>query len=358
MKILYFSPIPYHDLFQRPQHIAKLLSENHTVYFVEPTISLMKYLIKGGESFKRHEFDISPSLKIKRAGGAFTLHRSLEQIIRCNPLSEARQLSHLARECDIIWTGHPSFWGIIKKLPPKPLYYDKMDEDTLITTNPLLKKLFARYEREIIKAAKAIFVTAEVFSERIKPQNPNTYLVSNGVERSFIGTPLPKETQSDARVYGYIGTMGHWFDNEAIRTILDADPRNRVMLAGPCFTERLSDSRVTYMGSLERSELPLLLSRFDVCLYTFSQSELLDTINPVKLYEYLAANRPVIAVKSRETSKLAEYLNLYKDYDELSALCSHDLEPPFKNEEERKAFMKKNSWESRILEIERILSLR
>lgn len=49
MKILYFSPIEYQGLKQRPQYIAEGLARQHEVTYVDPTVSMMKFLLKGGE---------------------------------------------------------------------------------------------------------------------------------------------------------------------------------------------------------------------------------------------------------------------------------------------------------------------
>ena len=49
MKILFFSPIEYQGLKQRPQYIAEGLAKKHEVTYVDPTVSAMKYLLKGGE---------------------------------------------------------------------------------------------------------------------------------------------------------------------------------------------------------------------------------------------------------------------------------------------------------------------
>ena len=38
MKILYFAPIYYSDMKQRPQQIAEFLSKDHQIYYIEPTI--------------------------------------------------------------------------------------------------------------------------------------------------------------------------------------------------------------------------------------------------------------------------------------------------------------------------------
>ncbi len=45
MRILYFAPLYYDDMKQRPQQIAECLSARHEVFYVEPTISLIRWLL-------------------------------------------------------------------------------------------------------------------------------------------------------------------------------------------------------------------------------------------------------------------------------------------------------------------------
>ena len=93
-----------------------------------------------------------------------------------------------------------------------------------------------------------------------------------------------------------------------------------------------------------------------MCLYNFKKSELLDTINPVKVYEYLAANKPVLAVESMETLKLKQYLMIYNEKKEIGQWMSQPIKRPFRTEEERKEFIRKNGWKARVQEINQILS--
>ena len=44
MKILYFAPISYGDIKQRPQHIAEELAKEHEVWYVDSTITGMRCL--------------------------------------------------------------------------------------------------------------------------------------------------------------------------------------------------------------------------------------------------------------------------------------------------------------------------
>lgn len=84
-------------------------------------------------------------------------------------------------------------------------------------------------------------------------------------------------------------------------------------------------------------------------------SELLDTINPVKIYEYLSFNKPIIAVSNEEIEGFDANIYTYKNYEELKKLCNQTLDQPFDTIEQYEFFMKSNNWDNRVDKINEIL---
>ena len=349
MKILYFAPIPYSGLKQRPQFIAELLAEQHEVYYIDPTISILKFK---NHDFKSMCYNPLPNLHVLRLSGALTLYRSIESLdfLHLNTISERIQLRNIISDCDLVWVGYPLWYYVIFKIKNKKLLYDKMDDNALITRSWLLRRLILQVEPKLIHRADRIFVTAQKFYEDIVKQNPNTHLVQNAVSDEV---PLIKGTNNNSgrQIFGYVGTISHWLDFDAILTILNADEKNYVMLVGPIEIPQITHPRITYLGVVPHKKIPELIQEFDVCLYTFQKIPLLDTIDPVKIYEYLAQNKPVLAVKSRETEKFGDRLTLYDNIVELEEIAKKKFGEPFQTEEERMQFIYKNSWKARVKNI-------
>lgn len=347
MKILYFAPIPYHGLRQRPQYLADGLAKEHDVIYVEPTISWLKYVIKGGTKPGR-TLHIEPSgVKVLQLNGTYLLPRFVEGIWSGFGFLERMQLRSLIKSADAIWIGFEPWFDLMKDFPEKVIY-DKMDDNASITQNPLMRRLICRTAPQLLKRADVLFVSAQQFYDEANEKGLHPVLVPNAVDICQSQTDAPIfEKEAGTKVFGYIGVLAHWFDLEAIRIILDASPMNRVVLVGPEEIERVNDSRIRYIGSVPKSQVGAWIDSFDVCVYPFQRSSLLDTINPVKIYEYLAKNKPVIAVKSKETEHFASKLQLYSNMDQLKQLAATAIDTPFKTEEERKEFIQKNSWEQR-----------
>ena len=360
MKIAYFAPIYYYDLKQRPQHIAELLAETNEVYYIEPTISFMRYLLKGGDSYKGRKKQISSNLNVIQANGCLTGHISIQALdfLHLNVISEYIQLHKVLDQCDVIWVGYPGWYDLIYRYAGrKRIIYDKMDDHIAMAYNRLLRKLMIKVEPKLINVADDIIVSCEIFYEEIKKQKDNVYLIRNAVPKDLcVFQNEKKEVCSSGKVFGYFGTVGEWFDQEAIRVILRANPMNRIIIVGKSLIDPIEDNRVEYVDQVVKKDLYKYVQRFDVCIYPFRKNAFLDTINPVKIYEYLAFNKPVIAVASKETMPLEKYCHLYHNYEELKMLCDKDLTLPFYEEGEYNRFLKANCWEKRVEHINQILA--
>lgn len=361
MKILYFAPVYYDDMKQRPQQLAECLAKNHEVYYVEPTISLMRWLIKKGRSFQGGRERICRHLICIRLNGMFTLHKSIEilDFFGVNNTSEYRQIRKLAEYCDVIWIGYSGWYTLVRHIKGKTVVFDRMDEEELLVSSRLLKLTLRRNKKKLLRSADLVFVTCMKFYEELKNQN-NVYHVPNAASQDFIS--IGKERSSEWKdekeeriIFGYIGTIGEWFDFDVIRYILNLSRKHYVVLAGRNMQPVFQHKRVLYLGIRPHEELTAIVRRFDVCLYNFKKNALLDTINPVKIYEYLAARKPVLAVCSRETRMFEKYAMLYNETAEIKRLLADGFRLPFESEEEYMEFASKNTWAARTAGIEAVL---
>lgn len=348
MKILYFAPIPYDGLKQRPQYLAEELAKEHDVIYIEPTISWMKYLIKGGRGPRGMSYEVNPRLKVIRLNGTFSLHRSFEYFCGAFCIPERIQLKKLFREADMVWIGYAPWYDVVRKYKGA-LIYDKMDEDAELTRNPLIARLSKRLEYQLIDRADLIFVTAQKFAIQMQKRGRTAVILPNAADAEQLKRPssVDAKKSDEEKVFGYVGMISHWFDWDAIRIILMANQQNRVVLVGPIETSIPNWDRLECIGRIPKEEVGDWIAAFDVCLYPFKQMPLIETINPVKIYEYLAVNKPVIAVDSTEIRRFGNLVYRYADRTELSILATKELANPFPNAALCKEFVTANSWEER-----------
>lgn len=355
MKILYFAPLAFNDLKQRPQELAEALSAENEVWYIEPTISYLGALKDKNLDYHARRYDISPNLHIVKLDGRFALPIRMQFIdpLRLNTGSEKKQLSTLLKTCDVVWIGYEVWERLLSSNTQGILVYDKMDDNEKLSSNNVTRKFLIRSENRLIRKCDLIFVTARLFLERYQGVS-NAYLIPNGLQHTV---PMRKSkiVKTADKVFGYVGKISHWFDSEAIKKLAVSNPDCDIILVGPYDIPKIQMPNVKYMGSVPKSEVSDWIDSFDVCLYPFKQNELLDTINPVKIYEYLACNKPVLAVSSREIAEFNNLVYEYHNHEELLSLSHKNLAVPFKNEIEKETFLEENSWSHRAEQIEKII---
>ena len=131
-----------------------------------------------------------------------------------------------------------------------------------------------------------------------------TVLVPNAADYEHFSRPVAAaELPADLRglprpVIGYVGEIAAWFDTGLVRRLALRHPEWSIVLVGPATAEArhaLSGASIHLLGRRPYSELPRYLAGFDCCLIPFRASPLTAAVSPVKLYEYLAAGKPVVS---------------------------------------------------------------
>jgi teichuronic acid biosynthesis glycosyltransferase TuaH len=98
--------------------------------------------------------------------------------------------------------------------------------------------------------------------------------------------------------------------------------------------------------------LPDYLSQMDVCLMPFKKIEFVKYMAPLKLLEYLAAGKPVVAVYRGVEYEFSEFIKVADSKEAFVKAIAHALEEDRQNGESlaeaRKRIARQNSWGTRV----------
>jgi glycosyltransferase involved in cell wall biosynthesis len=159
-------------------------------------------------------------------------------------------------------------------------------------------------ESALARRADVVLATSRELEKRMRRWNPRTVLVPNAADYDHFARPVapgdaPPELRALPRpIVGYVGEVAGWFDTSLVRALARRQPTWSIVLVGPATGEArhaLAAPNVHFLGRRPYSELPRYLAGFDCCLIPFSASPLTAAVNPIKLYEYLAAGKPVVS---------------------------------------------------------------
>jgi glycosyltransferase involved in cell wall biosynthesis len=143
------------------------------------------------------------------------------------------------------------------------------------------------------------------YSARALAVQRGVYLPNAG-EVEMFRRPSSQEPDDLVRgevTLGYWGSLdpnlgAKWFDWDLVAYVAKQRPSWRIVLLGPTradFRKPPGLENVDVLGVRPIERLADYLPWFDVCLIPFKNTRMTRAVNPVKVYEYLAGYKPVVA---------------------------------------------------------------
>ena len=212
-----------------------------------------------------------------------------------------RALKRMEMRAPRLWVNDPMGAELIDRLGA-PALYDITDDWTAADREPVeLKRTIAREER-LLAACEEVVVCSAALA-RTKGTHRRVTLIPNGVDiaayQQFGARPADLPL---GRIALYVGTL-HRDRLDVDLTIATARAvaaRGRLVLAGPVALaqadiDALTAVGVVLLGTQDRSKVPGLLQHADVLVVPHVVSPFTESLDPIKLYEYAAAGRPVVS---------------------------------------------------------------
>ncbi|WP_300705002.1 hypothetical protein [Bacteroides sp.] len=356
-KVLYFMHVPWGWIKQRPHFLAEKLSQYFDLTVVD------KRVIKFGASKQL------PTQKVE--GISFLSFNALPLYspFKCSVIKLFDYINKLLlkakisfNDYDYIWVPSLLYYYKIKDLIPKnaKLIYDCMDDD-LAFPRRLDKKLMQSVETELLNKADLVFCSAEnlknVMLSRSGVQRV-IHIVNNAstypdMEASYlVNQRFVFDSNSISMVY--IGTIATWFDFDNVVKLLDSKDSLHLYLIGPIDTEITipNHHRIHVLGVCKHDEIWGIMKCADILIMPFQVTPLIESVNPVKLYEYIWSMKPIIATRYKESEKFSDYVYLYSSIDDLRSIIETIVDNKYlyniNNRESIKQFLTQNSWDNRM----------
>ena len=216
-------------------------------------------------------------------------------------------------------------------------------------------------EMEIANRVDTIIYSAKNLKEKytdIKDKSKMHY-VSNGVDLEFIqesNRSLPEEYENiPSPIAVYIGALHDWFDVDLVYSAATALPKYSFVIIGPVerdLSQIETLDNVFILGEKSHTRIAQFLFNADVGIIPFdtkNHKELVESINPLKLYEYFACDLPVVSISWDQLEELGSPAFLCHTTEEFIEAIKHSDKINDKTLIEK--FAKSADWSKRVNDV-------
>lgn len=342
MKILYLNHVCWEWIFQRPQILALKLEEDFDCTVVNKMFIFGKTVAHDNREPKNKK-----NVWLLPKGQKYKLINHINNWLYRN------YIKRIANKYDLVWACHPSVYDGVPKNYKGFVVYDCMDNHVALTF-PGNKKRLRKLEEGIIERADLILATSKKLKEVI-PGLQNAILVRNGFSTDMPSLPIKESLKKEKYIIGYFGTVSSWFDFGLLKDSVEEISNVEYHIIGPvsndqCDVSALKSNDIIFDGIVEHKRLPETTKEFDALIMPFIVNDIILSVDPVKLYEYINLGKCVISVWYPEVDRFEPFVYFYRTKEEYIELLKNLSVTGFKpkyTEKQRLDFLKKNSWNAR-----------
>jgi glycosyltransferase involved in cell wall biosynthesis len=194
-------------------------------------------------------------------------------------------------------------------------------------------------ELEVLRGVDEVVIHSPTMMEKKGKENPNTLFLPNGVDFTLYDRAWPEPEGLSAIPHprvGYTGFIKNQLDWELITNLVTGRPEISFVFVGPTReheglagavgrVEKLPNAH--FLGMQPTHGLPAWVQHFDACIMPYSDDGYTRYIYPLKLHEYLATGRPVVATPLPNLRPFEGLISLARGPDEWIAAVDKALTP-------------------------------
>jgi glycosyltransferase involved in cell wall biosynthesis len=267
----------------------------------------------------------------------------------------------------ILWIYDPTAFELVGQAGEDLTVYDVVDDYAeQVGPDARRRRFVAAADEAAACRSQVVFATTTGLYERQLQRNPETHLVRNGADFahfSHTNGTAPEVRSFAGPVVGFAGNLtAEKVDFDLLEAVARARPEWSLVLVGP--PAENARGQLDRLGALDNvhalgfrpyEELPAYVSGFSVGVIPYRATAYTRNCSPLKVYEYLAAGKAVVASGVPELSGMEPDVTLADRPEAFvaaieSALAASSPEAVAR----RRATAEQNTWEART---ERLLDL-
>jgi glycosyltransferase involved in cell wall biosynthesis len=255
-----------------------------------------------------------------------------------------------------VWSFTPDVAYLLGSFAEEKVLYYCVDDHASFTGYDRDQVL--RDEEKLCRRADLVVTTSMALQAAKQPLNPNTILVSHGVDYEHFAKAVSNHLPTPADIagiphprLGFFGLIRDWVDLDLLAEVARKRPDWHFVLIGDSTIDLAAyrgTANMHFLGRKPYAELPAYCKEFDVGLVPFKINELTKAVNPIKLREYLAAGLPVVSTPLPESRLCGDSIKIAASADDFAAAISASVAASDTQRSRRSASMAGETWQGKV----------
>ncbi len=270
----------------------------------------------------------------------------------------------------ILWMYRPEDGGLIGRFGERLAVYHCIDEFAA-GTQGRKRRLITALEQETLRKADIVFANSRLTYSNKRAYNPNTYRIPSGVDVAHFAQSMDAQTEihpAMARIShpiaGYVGSINEKLDIALLTATARKMTEWQFVFVGQVYRQTIDLSvleslpNTHFLGRYPFEDIPALMKAVDICLLPYADTEYTYYRSPLKLYEYLAAGKPIVSTDHPEVREFAEWVKIAGQPQAFADAIVKAYRHHTPDERQRRADLgRQHSWDRRVDEMERHITI-
>ncbi|CAN5674055.1 hypothetical protein BH10CYA1_BH10CYA1_55070 [soil metagenome] len=299
---------------------------------------------------------------------------SIFKPLKCLPNVVGKQFNSLTMRAQIesvlgklgwndfdVWVNDQKARNYLPKSGIKKLVYDVTDDWTQFEQPPRVKAAVIEDDQWMLEHANEVIVCSEWLYKK-NSMTKNVHLIPNGVDGhryspdALLGLDAPSSLlKLQSKIAGYVGTLhSERLDLQLIEEVADLLPSISFVFIGPnCLsaaqtTSLSSRSNVSIIGAIDYQRLPSYIKCLDVCITPHKVSSFTESLDPLKLYEYMSTGKPIVSTPCSGFRDLPELVSIAADSQSFAKAIEQAVFMVNSFSQNRIAWASEQTWQQRV----------
>lgn len=255
------------------------------------------------------------------------------------------------------WTMHANYLSLFHY---DKLVYEYIDELSLFY---FYNSKMEQTHCKLLTTADIVVCTAQELYEKAKCFSEKAILCENAGDYDFfknsrnvpVNSNIKDIVNNYACVLGYYGCLANWFDYKLIINVAQKRKDWLFVLIGYEFDNSANEIKCRKLNNVlvlppqPYQQLPGFIAGFDVLIIPFILNDITKSTSPVKLFEYMAAGKPILTsdmLECRKYQSVYRYTSTEDFISKTEELLAIENNAPYYAIMEREAL--ENTWSARV----------